>query len=153
MPFNTVLLADVELDKPQPIPLGTYVFALAPGAAYRESKFNKDAQGNSTQELNVRFVIAEGELAGKGAFVSYPDPTVTSAKGKSMAWSAQALKKLEIALGVDALAGEDPATYLNRVASNHAARITASIVKDRYIKEGETEPRPVFGIWSVGPAA
>jgi hypothetical protein len=147
MPFTDVLLADVELDKPQPVPLGTYVFSLAPGSLYRKNKFN------GMEELNVRFVVSDGDLVGKGVFVSYPDPTATSSKGKSMAWSAQALKKLEIALGVDALPGEDSATYLNRVASNGAARVTADVIPDRFIKEGETEPRPVFGIFTVRAAA
>jgi hypothetical protein len=147
MPFTDVVLADVELDKPQPVPLGKYVFTLAPGAIWRTNKFN------GTEELNVSFIVSEGDLAGKRVFVTYPDPKAVSSKGKSMAFSAQALKKLEIALGVDSLPGEGSATYLNRVASNGAARVTASIVPDRYIREGETEPRPVFGIFTVAPAA
>lgn len=147
MPFADVVLADVELERPSAVPLGTYVFSLAPGAAYRTNKFN------GMEELNLSFIVADGNLAGKRTFVSYPDPTATSKNGKSMAWSSQALKKLEIALGVDALPGEDSATYLNRVASNGAARITADVIKDRFIREGETEPRPVFGIFTVRAAA
>jgi len=147
MPFNDVLLADIELDKSGvQIPLGTYVFSLAPGSAYRPNKFS------GVEELNVRFIVAEGDHQGKGIFQSYPDPTAVSKNGKSMAKFAQALKKLEIAIGIDAMPGEDTAAYLNRVATT-GARVTADVVKDRFIKEGETEPKAVFGIWTVRPAA
>jgi hypothetical protein len=147
MPFVDVRLSDIELEKPSPLGLGTYVFQLLPGAEYRKNKFN------DIEELNVSAAVAEGDQSGRRIFFTYPDPTVLSSKGKSLAWSAQALKKLEIALGTDALPGEDSATYLNRVASSAAARFTGTIAPSKYIREGETDPRPEFNIFSVAPAA
>lgn len=140
-------MSDVEIEKPAPLPLGTYVFQLLPGAEYRQNKFN------GLEELNVSAAVAEGDHSGRRIFFSYPDPTATSSKGKSLAWSAQALKKLEIALGQDALPGEDPQTYLNRVSANGNARFTGTVSPSKYIKEGETEPRPEFNVFSVSPAA
>lgn len=153
MPFVEVALADVEIEKPQALPLGDYTWQVQPGAEYRESKYAKDNTGQPLQELNVRFDIADGDFAGRVMFVHYPDPTAISEKGKSLKWSAQALKKLEIALGTDALPGEDPARYLNRVATSGSNRFGASIVPGRYIKQGATEAEPEFGIFSVHPAA
>ena len=147
MPFVDVTLADVKLDKPSPVPVGTYVFQLQPGAEYRTNPFN------NIEELNVRFDVTDGDYAGRPNFVSYPDPTATTAKGKSMAWSAQALKKLEIALGVDSLPGEDPKTYLNRVATSGNNRITASIIDASYVKDGEKVEKTQFGVFTVSPAA
>lgn len=147
MPFVDVKLSDVELEKPNPVPVGTYVFLLLPGAEYRQNKFN------SIEELNVSAAVAEGEHQGRRIFWSYPDPTAISSKGKSLAWSAQALKKFELSLGVDALPGEDPQTYLNRVASSGNARFTGTIQPSRFIREGETEGRPEFNVFSVSPAA
>lgn len=147
MPFVDVKLSDVELEKPSPLGLGTYVFQLLPGAEYRKNKFN------DIEELNVSAAVAEGDHSGKRIWFTYPDPTATSTKGKSLAWSAQALKKLEIALGTDALPGEDSATYLNRVASSAAARFTGTVTPSRMIREGEKEPRPEFNVFSVSPAA
>jgi hypothetical protein len=163
MGFETVILADVKIERPAPVPAGKgYTFQLQPGAAYRvNSKSN-------IQELNVRFDVADGEFAGRPVFVSYPDPTAVAkdkvdqqtgavTAGKPMSWSAQALKKLEIALGTDSLPGEDPATYLNRVALNSHSRITADILPGRTYtdnKSGETKTMdPQFGIFTVGAAA
>lgn len=147
MPFVDVKLSDVEIEKPSPVPVGTYKFQLLPGAEYRTNKFN------GLEELNVSAAVVEGEHQGRRIFFSYPDPTATSSKGKSLAWSAQALKKLEIALGIEALPGEDPQTYINRAASNGNARFTGTVSPSKYIKEGETEPRPEFNVFSVAPAA
>jgi hypothetical protein len=147
MPFVDVKLADVELEKPSPVPLGQYIFQLQPGAEYRINPFN------NIQELNVRFDVVDGEYAGRPTFVTYPDPTATSKGGKSLKFSAQALKRLEIALGTDALPGEDSATYLNRVAMSAHARITASIIDASYEKDGVTVPKVQFGIFTVAPAA
>jgi len=146
MPFVDVKLADVELEK-RTIDLGTYTFQLLPGAEYRKNKFS------DVEELNVSAAVAEGDSSGKRIWFTYPDPTATSKNGKSFAWSAQALKKLEIALGTDALPGEDSATYLNRVASSAAARFKGTVSPSRYIRDGETDPRPEFNVFSVGPAA
>lgn len=152
MGFETVLLADVKIEKPAAVPAGKgYIFQLQPGATTRENPYNK------IQELNVRFDVAEGEFAGRPVFVSYPDPSALNKAGKPMSWSAQALKKLEVALGTDALPGEDTVTYLNRVALNAHARITADINPGRTFKDTKTgedrEADPQFSIFSVSPAA
>lgn len=160
MGFVDVKLSDVTLDKPAAVPAGKgYVFQLVPGAVYRINKYN------DVEELNVSASIAEGEYAGRRVFWNYPDPTaVAKNSGKIMSWSAQALKKLEIALGEDSLPGEDPAMYLNRVAMNSHARFTADLdpeerknaetgEREPFIRTGETEPRAVFNIFSVGPSA
>jgi hypothetical protein len=162
MGWETVQLADVKVEKPQAVPAGRYVFTLQPGAAYRQNPYN------NIQELNVRFDVTEGEFAGRPIFVSYPDPTAIAkdkvdpvtgvvTPGKPMTWSAQALKKLELALGQDSLPGEDTAAYLNRVALNGNARITAPLLAGKFYtdkKTGEKKPEdPKFGIFDVAPAA
>jgi hypothetical protein len=154
MPFVDVQLSDVELEKPSPVPVGSYKFKLQPGAAYRESKFSKDIDGNPVQELNVRLDVIEGDFAGRPVFVSYPDPTAISKKdGKPMKFAAQALKVLEIALGVDSVPGEDPATYLNRVATSGNSLINGTMIDNSYTKNGQTVTQAKFGIFSPTPAA
>lgn len=149
MGFETLNLADVKLDKPAPVPVGKYVFTVQPGAAYR---FN-EKKGN-IQELNVRFDVTGGDQNGRVVWFAYPDPASTNKEGKLATWSAQALKKLEIALGVDIQQGEDTAAYLNRVAGS---RITAEIKAGRPFKDKTTnEDRvgdPQFSPFTVGPAA
>jgi hypothetical protein len=147
MPFIDVKLADVELEKPAGLTAGKYVFQLLPGAEVRNNKFTNN------EELNVSAAVAEGDSAGRRIFLTYPDPTSVSKNGKPMAWSAQALKKLEISLGVDSLPGENAAEYLNRVALSGNGRFTITLGLDGYIKEGETEARIVPKLFTVGPAA
>jgi hypothetical protein len=150
MSWEQVTLADTKVDKPAPVPTGTYVFTLQPGASYRTNPYN------GVEELNVRFDVTEGEFAGRPVFVSYPDPTALNAAGKPMSWSAQALKKLEIAIGKDALPGEGTAAYLNRVALE-GARVVAPLLPGKtYIdkKTGlERTENPKFGIFDISPAA
>lgn len=159
MSWEQVTLADTKIEKPAAIPAGKYIFTLQPGASYRTNPYN------SITELNVRFDVTEGEFAGRPIFVSYPDPTAISKDktlpdgsiqpGKPMTWSAQALKKLEISLGQDALPGEDTAAYLNRIALNGNARIVAPLLPGKtYVKDGVTKTEdPKFGIFDVSPAA
>jgi len=161
MGFEQVTLADTKLEKPAPVPPSKYVFQLQPGANYRINQYN------GIQELNVRFDVinrADGdtEFQGRPVFVTYPDPTaVTKGKdgqpGKSLKWSAQALKKLEISLGVDALPGEDTAAYLNRVALSGSGRITADVLPGKEFTDSKTGAKktgdPDFGIFTVAPAA
>ena len=151
MAFVDVKLSDVELEKLASIPQGTYTFKLQPGAAYQTNKFN------NVQELNVRFDVSEGDYAGRPVFVRYPDPTAIIQKGKNagkpMSFSAQALKRLEIALGEDALPGEDTATYLNRVATSGNTLITGTMIDASYEKDGKKVEKVEFGIFTVGPAA
>lgn len=150
MGWETISLADTQLEKPSPVPAGQYVFTLQPGAQYRTNKYN------NISELNVRFDVSEGDFAGRPMFVNYPDPTALNKSGKPLAWSAQALKKLEISLGVDALPGEDPAAYLNRVAAQ-GGRITADVLAGGTYTDKNTgkekEENPKFGIFTVAPAA
>lgn len=148
MGWEAVSLSDVTLDKPPAVPEGKYIFTLQPGAQYRINKYN------NIKELNVRFDVTDGDFSGRPVFVNYPDPTAVGKSGKTLAWSAQALKKLELSLGVDALPGEDPAAYLNRVAGT---RITAQMLPggqytDSKTGEQKTE-NPKFGIFTVAPAA
>ena len=150
MSFETLKLADVRLEKPEAIPAGNYVFKLQPGAAERENPFTH------VTELNVRFDVVEGEFAGRPSFFAYPDPESLNKKGKPNTWSAQALKKLEVALGVDAFEGEGTTEYLNRVALNGDARITGSILPGNTYKDKnglDKVGEPKFGPFSVGPAA
>lgn len=159
MPFVDIRLSDVELEKPAPIPVGTYVFQLRPGAAWKVNKYNQ------INELNLSASVAEGDFAGRVVFWKYPDPTGDAENNvPAKPWSAQAMKKLEIALGVDSLEGEGAAEYFNRVALNGIARFSATMNAETrknkqtgeyepYIREGNTEPVAVFGIFSVGAAA
>lgn len=150
MPFVDVKLADVELEKPQPLPDGDYVFQLNPGAEYRNNKFT------GVEELNVSATVVEGESQGRVAFFKYPDPTHIGKDGKPWAFSAQAMKKLEIALGVDANPGEDSADYFNRVATNYPARFSGKVAPGKTYKDkntGEDVSKSEFQIFSVGPAA
>jgi hypothetical protein len=145
--FANVNLADVKVEKIG-IPVGQYTFTLAPGSEVRIGKFS------GQEELNVRFVVAEGDEKGKGIFVAYPDPTVNSKNGKSQAKFSQALKMLEIALGVDQEPGESMPDYLNRVATTTPARLTAKIQDNNYTdaKTGNVVEKTRFSIFSVGPA-
>jgi hypothetical protein len=151
MGWEQISLADVSIEKPQPVPAGTYVFTLQPGASYRQNPYNGVA------ELNVRFDVSEGEFAGRPVFVSYPDPTALNKEGKPMTWSAQALKKLEISLGQDALPGEDTAAYLNRIATNGNARVVAPLLPGKTYTDKKTGlervEAPKFGIFDIAPAA
>lgn len=162
MGWEQVSLADTKLDKPAPVPVGKYVFVLQPGAQYRTNQYT------NINELNVRFDVRDGDFAGRPVFVSYPDPTTIGkdkinestgevTKGKPYTWSAQALKKLELSLGVDALPGEDTAAYLNRAALTGAAVVTADILPGRTYKDKNTgedkQEDPKFGIFTVQPAA
>ena len=158
MPFVEVKLSDVTLDKPAPVPVGEYIFQLRPGAQWRLNKFS------NIQELNLSASVAEGEYAGRVVFWKYPDPNGDPENGvAAKPWSAQAMKRLEHALGIDSTDGEGAAEYFNR-AGLQMPRFSASIVGETrknketgeyepYLREGETEPRPVFQIFSVSAAA
>jgi len=151
MGFETVVAADVKLEKNIPPP-GEYVFQLLPGAEERPNKFTQ------VMELNLSAAVAEGDEAGKRVFWSYPDPDAIQKSGKNagkrMSFSEQAMKKLEIALGIDALPGEIFPEYFRRVAANGAARFGATIEVNKYIKDGkEVTGDPKFNIFSVKAAA
>jgi hypothetical protein len=148
MGFQEVKLADVELEKFESLPAGSYTFAVVPGAEFRTNKFN------GVEELNLSFVVTEGDFAGRRIFQTYPDSTALNKKtGKPMTWSAQALKKLSVVIGIDPLEGEDLVTYFNRIAVSGNARFTGQMAPGKYIPEGQTEPKVEFNIFTVSPAA
>ena len=87
------------------VPAQEYVFSLG-GAKYGESDPNRI-------EVNAS-IVTEGDFTGRKIFWSYPDPSKPKCE-----WAPKALKRLEMALGVDAEPMEDPVTYLNRAAGSH----------------------------------
>ena len=157
MSFVELRLDEVKIEKPKQVPAGDYTWQLLPVAQVRINKYTEQ------EELNLSAAIAEGDYAGRREFWNYPDPTQVSKKGKSLAWSAQAMKKLELALGLDALPGESAVDFFNRAAQSGANRFGASLVDETrkdpatnkyvpFIHTGETEPRTVLSIFSVHAA-
>ena len=138
MGWETIKLNEVDIT-PEAITDGSYKLRVLPGASYDERNPN---------QLNMSVAIEEGKFAGRRLFVSYPDPD-------RFDWAPKALKKLEIALGTDSMAGEDPTAYLNRVATNGHASFQAVIKNDTYIdKNTNTErSKAKMQLFSVGPAA
>lgn len=147
MSWDNISLKDVKPESFPEIPFGDYTFTLLPGATIRLNNFG-------TEELVVSAAITSGDQTGRRVFLQYPDPeSVNSKTGKKAAWSAQALKKLEIALGIDQEAGETPVEYLNRAASNGHATFTMSMGPARTIRAGEEQPRSEPKIFTVGVAS
>lgn len=147
MSWNDIKLSDVKPEAFPEIPIGTYVMTLLPGATTRQNKFG-------TEELVVSAAIAEGDQAGRRIFLQYPDPdSVNSKTGKKATWSAPALKKLEIALGVEQGDSETPTDFLNRVASNGHSKFQIDIAPANKIRAGESEPRTEPKLFTVQPAA
>ena len=147
MAWEDITLADVKSEDFSQLPLGEFTFALQPGAKLRVNNFG-------TEELVIAATIVEGDATGRWVFMQYPDPTsVNSNTGKKQTWSAQALKKLELALGTDSLPGEKPVDYFNRVAGNGHSRFKATIAPANKVRTGELEPRPEIKLFSVAPAA
>jgi len=121
------------------LPPGTYTFEVSPGA-----KFND----KGTLLASAR-VATEGEFKGKPVFFSYPDPESVSAGGKVNSWSAVALKRLEMAVGVDFNDGETPDVYLNRIAGQRfTGVVTHSPTNDEY-----PTPRVNLNLFNLKPAA
>ena len=117
----------------EPIAAGEYEFALA-GAKYVDR--------NGGKVVNVQANIAgDGEFTGKAVFFSYPDPDV-------LADSPKLLARLALALGVDAVSGEDPVQYLNRA---NGARFRAKI-KHTVDKNDATIKYANLNIYSVKSA-
>lgn len=140
MAWTDVNLKDVVVEKPDfpEIPLGTYTFELLPGAKM------DDYNGVSVSAA----VVTEGESRGRRAFFSFPDPTSLSQAGKPKSWSIQALKKFEVALGVEANDGESPTEYLNRAAGT---RFGAEIKLSTRTKQ-DGSPRHELNIFSFTAA-
>jgi|SRR5882672_9683427 len=108
MSWENIDLKDISTQT-ELLPAGTYNFELSPGA-------KKDERGALKVSATVN---GHGEFTGKRVFFSFPDPEAISAEGKSMAWSATALKRFEQAIGIEINPGETKEAYLNRVAGNH----------------------------------
>ena len=133
-------------------PVGEYTFELVP---YVEERPN---QHTGVMELHLSASVAEGEQAGKRVFWAYPDPEAIQKSGKNigkpMSFSSQAMKKLEIALGIDSLPGETFPEYFRRVSANGNARFGATMDANKYIKNGsEVTGDPKFNIFSVHATA
>lgn len=131
--------ANINLSEINPafeiVPEGQYTFTLG-GAKYSERDPGR-IEANAT-------IATEGDFTGRKMFFSYPDPEKPKCE-----WSPKALKRLEQAIGVDSVAGEDPVAYLNRVAGNKfSARVKHSKATEEY-----PNPRAELGIHSVSPAA
>lgn len=147
MSWNDVKLADVQPESFKSIPEGEYTFSLLPGATVRENNFG-------TEELVVSAAISEGDQSGRRVFLQYPDPSsVNSKSGKKADWSAQALKKLEIALGAEASDTETATEFLNRVASNGHSHFKMTMAPSNKVRNNETEPRIEPKLFSVCPSA
>lgn len=155
MSWSNIKLADVQVEttKFPPLPAGDFTFTIVPGTATNRNKtYNVNGTTTEIEELSVRVAIADGDRRGAQVFLSYPDPEATNPySGKSFAWSAQALKKLEIAIGIDSLPGEDPADYLNRVA-NQNATFGMTLQPGKYVPTGATEALVEPSLFSVHPA-
>jgi hypothetical protein len=136
--WNEINLKDVKPERREEIALGDYVFELLPGTILDDRGAVKAAAA----------IADEGSFRGRRAFFSFPDPNGVSAAGKSMAWSAQALKKFEQALGIDADDGENPVDYLNRVAGT---RFGAAIVMARQPYQDGSEKHEL-GLFTFKPA-
>lgn len=156
--WSNVKLADVKVEKKAfaPIPAGNYTFTLFPGgAAYRERTFVSNGESHTVTELNVRIgIVSDGPAKGRQLFVTYADPeSVNSKTGKTFAWVLQALKKLELAIGIDSLTGEDVADYLNRAGTQNATfGGTLEPNQRNFVREGQTEPETELNVFSVHPA-
>ena len=150
MGFETVILADVKLEKTKQPPTGTYIFQLLPTAEVRPNKFT------GVEELNLSAAIAEGDFSGRRVFWTYPDPSSLGKDGKPLTWSTQAMKKLEVVLGIDSNEGESSRDYFNRAASTGNARFSAYFgpnAKHPYTPVGADEPNNELNIFSVKPSA
>lgn len=148
MAWQDVKLSEVKPESGYPaFEQGEFTFALNPGAATRINNFG-------TEELVLSATAVEGPNTGQRIFLQYPDPnSVNDKTGKKATWSAQALKKLEIALGVEQEENETPVAFLNRVASNGHSHFKITMGPSNKVRNGETEPRVEPKLFSVGPAA
>jgi hypothetical protein len=112
------LKADEVSPFQEPIAIGDYDFQLL-GATL----------DNASNRLNIKAVIAsDGEYTGRRVRFSFPDPDQYD-------WAPRVFARLREALGVTALPGEEPLTYLNRAAEN-GGRFGAQITHREYVPEG-----------------
>lgn len=121
---------------PDTIPAEEFDFELI-GAKYTDYDPNKI-------EVTAR-IATEGTFQGRRVYFTYPDP-------EKYGWSPKQLKRLEMALGVDSLVGEDPVAFLNRVSGN---LFRSNVIHRSYTPEGSETPvtKSELNIFGVKPAA
>jgi|SRR5581483_26784 len=105
------------------------------------AKYGNNGRINLTAQ-----VVDDGEFTGRKAYFDYPDPD-------SQPWALHALKRLEIALGVDQEEGEDIVQYLNR-AANLGAKFSSNFKHRKYTPPGgEEKTKSELNINAVRAAA
>jgi hypothetical protein len=134
--WNEVDLSKVSITI-EPLAVGEYTFQLLPGAK---------RGANDPERIELKAAVAEGEFAGRHVYFSYPSP--------SYDWVPRVMKRLVVALGVDAQENEHPVEYFNRVAGElgGAAKFAAPIKEGRVSPEYPT-PRRELDIFKVRAAA
>lgn len=136
MSWENVELKDIN-PLPELIPEGKYTFQL----------LGAELDQRDPSRLVVRAaIVTDGDFQGRRLIVDYPDP-------ERYDWSLKALKRLEIAIGVDQAPGETVVGFLNRAVNS---RFQGTVYHDRsYTPEGETEPRVRARLrhFSVQPSA
>lgn len=137
MAWNNINLREINPNLLDLVAPGTYTFSLNSGAKYNE-------RGAILASATIE---SDGEFRGKRMLFSYPDPESVSQDGKVQTWSSVAFKRLEVAVGQDVEEGEDPITYLNRIAG---AKFAAGVT----VKEDATgSKRSNIQLLNVKPAA
>lgn len=137
MSWNNINLKEINPAQLDLVAPGSYVFAINTGA-----KFNE--RGAILASATIE---SDGDFKGKRMLFSYPDPESVSQDGKVQSWAGVALKRLEVAVGQDFEEGEDPVTYLNRIAG---AKFAAGVT----VKEDATgNKRSNIQLLNVKPAA
>lgn len=104
MSWTNINLKEVNAADLNLVADGTYVFQLNSGAKYNDF-------GGIYASATIQ---SEGDFTGKRVSFSYPNPDEYN-------WSAPALKRLSVVVGIDVEEGEDPVAFLNRIAGNNFA--------------------------------
>lgn len=137
MSWNDVDLKSVSVTL-EPVAIGDYVFQLNAGTKRSD---------NDPDKIECSATVAEGQFAGRRIYFSYPSP-------QRFDWAPRVLKRLVMALGVDANEGEHPVDLLNRAVSELGgnARFMAP-VKDGKTSEAYPTPKRELDIFKVRAAA
>ncbi len=128
MSWTTVDLTQVNPNL-EIVPAKAFTFELLPGAKYSDR--NPD-----DVEISVA-IVGDSEFAGRRLFAKYGSDEV------------KALKRLEVAMGIDAQPGEDVVAYLNRAAGGRFS----TTVRHSTPNEQYPNPKAFLQLWSVKPAA
>ena len=145
MSWEMPLLSEVEVQEQDTTRKGfdllaedTYTFTLLPSSAFDETR----------QRLNIAVAVADGPAKGRRVF-----PDLPKAKSKND-WPNQVLARISTVTGVDAVPGETPESFLNRIAANGNARFSARAYHNKYTKSDGTEGVSVkLDFRSIGVAA